>query len=179
MGNNKQLMGAGLMALSLFLFWPLAYGEYQKISILRAAVTERDGAIAEYTAIIANVKKLKQDYEQRKSELATFAGVVPVKKSTAEILSSLETIATQTGNVISEVSFSVPILNSEPYASLQITVEGQGSYSALKNMLDAFDKNIPLIDVQDIEMTVDQKSTQLNYKIQAVTYFLNDATTAK
>ena len=178
MANNKQLMGVGLITVSLFLFWPLAYAEYGKISLLKTAISERDVIIKERGEIQQNIKKLKQEYEQRGSELATFAAVVPAKKSTAEILSSLETIATQTGNTIAEVAFSaIPIKAGEEHALLQISIQGKGTYGALKNMLDSFEKNIPLIDVQTVQMSIDPQTLQLSYQIQAATYFLDDTAT--
>jgi hypothetical protein len=179
MGNNKQLMGFGLIALSLFLFWPLTYAEYEKISLFKTAIADRDAAIKERSEIQQNISKLKKEYEQRGSELATFSAVVPAKKSTAEILSSLEAIATQTGNVIADVAFSTSPIKGEQYSFLQISIQGRGAYSSLKSMLDSFEKNIPLIDVQTIQMSIDPQTLQLSYQIQALTYFINDSTATK
>jgi hypothetical protein len=179
MSNNKHLIGVSLIALGLFLFWVFPYAEYQKISILQAGITERDAVIKERTAIIDNVKKIKEEYSRRGSELNNFSAVVPSKKSTAEILLAIEAIASQTGNMITETGFSgTPPKNTE-YAVLQTVIKGRGGYGALKGMLEGFEKNIPLIDVQSIKMSLDPQSLQLNYEINAVTYYIYDSKTAK
>ncbi len=177
MNNSKQLLGVALIALGLFLFWPLAYAEYSKISVLRSAIEERDVVLTQRSQVLDSVKKLQQEYDQRSSELATFAAVVPAKKSSAEILSSLEAIAAQTGNTLSDVGLSTPPGISEGQQQLSMMIIGKGSYSALKNMLDAFEKNIPLIDVQSLQMGVDSQTLELTYRIQAVTYYFNATVT--
>jgi len=178
MGNKKQLITTLLVAGGLFLFWPLTYAEYSKIGSLRAAIKEREQIINERTEIQQHILQLKAQYDQQASEINNFAAIIPTRKSNAEILSALEAMINQSGNAVSGVSFSTGNSKDRQYQTITISLRGKGSYFGIKALLDSLERSIPLVDVESIQLALEQQTNQLDFAIQATSYFIqtNDAT---
>jgi Tfp pilus assembly protein PilO len=173
MNDSKQLIGGGLIAIALFLFWVFPYAEYTKISALKDAITERDGLIKERSEIQDQVKKLSAEHNRQSNEIKVLQAVVPSEKETAEIISALQVIGQQNGVQLLGVSFSESTDDKDkPYNTMRLTMNGSGGYSAIRGMLNSIEQNIRLIDVKSLKMGVDQQTRQLLFDIQAEAYFL-------
>lgn len=174
MGGGKQLIGALLIATALFLFWVFPYGEYTKISALKTALADRETLIKQRTDIQSQVKSLTTQYNQQSSAIQVLTAVVPTKKETAEIISAVQVMATQSGIQLGGINFTTGALQAErPYNVLSISMSGSGSYNSVRSFLDAMERNIRLMDVQNIKMSVDrQRGSIVDFDLQANVYFL-------
>lgn len=173
MNANKKFIGASLIAFGLALFWVLPYREYQKISNLKSAIEERDALIAERTETASRVKKFMQTFQQRGADIQNLTSVIPTNRGTPEMLSAIETISRTSGISIDTIGFGSGQNSAEArYNIMSINIEGKGSYASLRTFLDALERNIRLIDVQNIQMSVDQQTSILGFKIQGDAYFL-------
>ncbi len=170
---RKNLMGAGLLAATLFLFWALVVPSYQDMNALRAAINERGVLIADRAGLIARVAKFKEEYTSRVSDIRKFSAVVPATTSAAELISSLEQMAQAAGIQMNEVSVTQDKGTKGQYGTVAITVRGGGSYSSFVNFLRNFERNVRLIDIQTLELS--QNATILNlitFTVKATAYSL-------
>ena len=94
---NKNYIGAVLISLAAFFFWGWVLPGYNTISELRKSVKERQELILSKSAIMANINALTQEYKKRSSDIKRLSSVVPNKKSVAEIVSTMEKIASSNG----------------------------------------------------------------------------------
>lgn len=171
--KTKQYLGMGLIAISLFLVWTLDAATYNKISAMREAISEREATIEERQKVLASIKNFQKEYESRSADIQRFAALLPPKKSTAELVSSLEAMAAQSGLTITNLSTSDPTATDSPYQELGIVIDAQGSYSALTGFLQSAEKNLRIMDMQTIEVAADaRQASVLNVKLLVKTYFL-------
>lgn len=97
MNSNKNYIGAALISLAVFFFWGWIVPEYNSISELNKLAEERQDLISSRSAIIANIKTLTEEYKKRSADIKRLSSVVPSKKSVAEIVSTLDNIASRNG----------------------------------------------------------------------------------
>ena len=163
----------GLIAISLFLVWTLDAATYNKISVMREAIAEREATVEERQKVLTAIKNFQKEYDARSADIQRFAAILPPKKSTAEIVSALEAMAAQSGLTLTNLSTSNPTATDAPYQELGITIDAQGSYSALTSFLQAAEQNLRIMDMQTIEASADARlSSVLNVKFLIKTYFL-------
>lgn len=173
MNNNRQFIGAGIIAIGLFMFWILPFNEYSKLASLRTAIEQNDNLLEERMAIQSQIEDYKTKYDQQANEIRTFVAIVPTKRETAEIISAVEVIASQNGIQLNEVVFSEGTAQTDKnYNTMRIVMTGRGSYGSIRGILNAIERNIRLIDVQGLRLTSDAQTGQLNFEIQADVYFL-------
>src|SRR3990167_3551132 len=125
---TKNMVGASLIALSLFLLWAVDYTEYKKIPALREAITQRETTLAERRAILENVQRLSAEYDQKTADIKRFASIVPAKKEVAEFISTVETVAAQSGIGLEDVSVQDTKKTDQPINALNVVLNLTGSY---------------------------------------------------
>src|SRR6266498_2000765 len=170
----KNLVGTILLTGAMFLFWVLDFHTYQKISVFRNAVDERESTVQEYETVLSSVAKMKKEYNQRLTDIRKFSAVIPVNKSSAELVSALENIAAQSGIQLGQITFNTSTPNQElPYKILAVTINARGGYLGLTTFLNALEKNIRLLDVDTAEASLPEaiQTSTLDIKIQANAYF--------
>ncbi|MBX4211621.1 MAG: type 4a pilus biogenesis protein PilO [Candidatus Yanofskybacteria bacterium] len=171
---QKKLLGAGLIAVALFLFWLFPYPAYQKIAAYRSAIGEREQLLVERRAAMDQITKLKKEYDQRASQIQRFSAVIPSKMATAELISALEQIANQSGVQMGDVTFSDSKQQTQTdYQLLGVGINGKGTYSGLVTFLESIERSIRLLDVSKVDAGTDtSQGSLLNFTIQADAYFL-------
>lgn len=151
--QQKRLFGASVLALALFSAWALMIPGFQEIRALRSAITERKRILIERSALVTKVTNLKKEYEQRIADARKFSAVVPAGRGTAELISATEQMAQSSGVQVTELNITDEKGNTkEQYAIVSIALKGSGQYGALIGFLNNFEKNIRLIDVQNLEL---------------------------
>jgi len=176
MNLNKNYIGAALISLAAFFFWGWILPGYNVISELKTLVRERQDLISSRSAIIANIKNLTEEYQKHSADIKKRTAVVPNKKSVAEIVSTMENIASRnglqlTGETISEQK-SEP---GAPYDSVLIDISLSGGYTSLVNMLQSLEKNLRLLDVSSIDVNPGTSSSGaafLNFRVKMSAYFV-------
>lgn len=171
--SYKNFIGAGLMALSGFLFFVWALPYYDGISVLNTAVKQRQDLLAGRSVIIDHVKELNKQYQQESSGINQLSSIVPSKKSLAEVVSAIENITSKNG--VQLVSSNVSDHKNEdpntPYNTLTVEMGLGGSYASLVSFLQSLEKSIRLLDVFSINAETGFAGT-LNFKVTANAYYL-------
>jgi Tfp pilus assembly protein PilO len=164
------------VAIALFFVWPAVVGGWQKVSAMRAAVAEREELLQKRRDILADVATAYGELTRRlgSQEGQKFTSFVPVKKDTAEIVSALQDIAAGSGAQLLELrTTEVRPKAGDPYHTLKLTIDLQGSYAGMRQFLVGLEKYVRLLNVQTIEVTPDSRNPgQLRFSIDADTYYL-------
>ncbi len=171
---NRAYTGAGLIAVAGILFWVLVMPSYDKVSANREALTERKTLLEGRGAIIANVKSLLKDYAAHADEVKRFSSIVPAQKSAAEIVSAIQTLATQNGVQLNTLAVGATLGDTQnPYQDQTIDIGVNGSYPAFKSFLSALEKNIRVIDITSIDASpTTEDSPIISFRLKGTAYYL-------
>ncbi len=176
MTTGKRIFGAIVIAIALFFFWPVVFGQWSTISALRDAVAERTTLLGQRTAILANVRSAYQQYQQELTgdQGLKFAAFVPVKKSQAELISAIQAIASSVGVTASDVHMAeLQGAADATYKTLSLSIDLSGSYGGMHQFLGSLESYVRLLNVDSIDVTTDSRTPgQLKFAIKAETYFL-------
>lgn len=173
---NKNYIGAGMIAISIILFWAFVLPLYNRVSDLDVAIKEREGLIQSRSTIIANIKSLDQEYQKRIQEITKLSAIIPSKKSIAEVLSSLDDISLKNGIGLinsSIIGQKLSSTNTDSYNILPVELILNGSYLSLTNFLKALESNLRLIDITGVDASIqNENSANLNLSVKGRAYYL-------
>jgi Tfp pilus assembly protein PilO len=173
---SKRIFGAFIAGIALFFVWPAIVGGWQKVGAMRDAVAEREQLLQKRQEILANVQTASDEYQRRLSAAdgQKFAAFVPVRKDTAEIISALQAIATESGAQLGEVhTTETRTKEGEQYKTISLIIQLRGAYPNMRQFLDRLEQYVRLLNVQTIEVSPDAGgSGGLLFKISADAYFI-------
>ena len=165
-----------MIAIAVVLFWALALPLYNRITDLDIAIQEREDLLNTRSTIMANIKKLNQEYQKRIPEITKLATMVPAKKSIAEVLSAINDISSKNGiELFNSSIIGQKPSNAEdyPYNLLSLEIGLNGSYPSMTNFLRALEKNLRLVDITSIDATTGLgTSSVLNFVVKGNSYYL-------
>lgn len=174
--SNKDYIGAGLIAITMVLFWTLALPLYNRISDLDVAIKERGDLLESRNTIMANIQELNKEYQKRITDIAKLSAIVPSKKSVAEVLSAIDDLSIKNGIQLfssSITGLSASEVNASPYNLLTLEVGLNGSYPGLTNFLRSLERNLRLMDITSVDATAGLGSASiLNFVIKGNAYYL-------
>ena len=102
------------------------------------------------------------NYLEQLTEFERLSMSIPTEKDTAELVSSLDSIATETGVVLTEIVTGDRTVNrrssgkAESVMFMILNIKIEGDYSSIKNFVGTLEKNIRLININ--EFTIGRKS---------------------
>ena len=172
--ETKRYVGAGLIAVGLFLFWSLDMNGWKRVGALRAAVAERSQLRDDRQAALAKVGTLYDDYQQKVSGdiERKFGAVIPVKKDIPELISSVQTIAGNAGMNISELQINEQKQETaQTLKTLGITLRMEGDYAGFRSFLSNLENNVRLLTVDTLSIGT-QQNGQMTFELHAFGYFL-------
>lgn len=176
MSSGKRIFGAFTVGIALFFVWPAVVGGWQQVNALRASVAEREQLLAQRQEILANIQTAYQEYQQRlgQEEGRKFAAFVPVRKDTAEVISALQDIATESGVQITDIRVSeASVVKAGQQKTLSFAISLTGSYASARAFLDRMEQYVRLMNVDSIEISADSRnSDSLRFSIRADAYFI-------
>ena len=174
MSPNRAYIGALLIAIAGIMFWLLAMPAYDAIADRRAALADRDTILTGRAAIIANIASLNQQYAANAAELKRFSYVVPATKSAAELVSTVQALASQNGLTLTTIQLAgISTQDTNPYNTQAINLSLSGSYLAFRSFLSALESNIRLIDVLSVNANpTAENSSLISFQIRGNAYFL-------
>jgi Tfp pilus assembly protein PilO len=170
MARYKNIIGSLLVAFGLFLFWTWILPNYDAISSFKPVIEAKELKLVEREQIVNRLRALSQEYDLRQEGITRLNYIVPLDKSQASIVASLEDISSRSGMLLSKISLSE---SGEGHGVL-ISLELNGSYLSFVNFLQQIEKNIRLMDVNsfDVASSEDPNSNLLSFKVKINTYFL-------
>ncbi len=172
--NPKNIFGAFTVAIALFFFWTTIVSSWAEMGALRASLAEHEQVLQERTDIL---EKFKAEYAKYQKVIQspvgrTFISLIPVKKSTAELVSASEVIATRSGLQITTIQFTEEKGKPESaYETTTIILEMSGSYTALIAFLRDLESYVRILNIQSLEISQGKQPGVLAFNIRADTYF--------
>lgn len=171
----KTYLGAGLIALAGILFWVLVMPAYNYVSALGTALEERQAVLDDRSQVVANISSLTKGYAQRASDLERFSNIVPAKKNSAEIVSTIQALATQNGLILNSMALgSAESKEKNPYAVLSVDLGLSGSYPAFRSFLASLEQNIRVMDVISIDASRPGEDPTVGFRLKANAYYLKN-----
>ncbi|EKD49853.1 MAG: hypothetical protein ACD_63C00027G0001 [uncultured bacterium] len=164
--RTKRIIIAGVIVGVVVIGALLGHDQYSR---LRASISAADAKRIELAAQKEDLKNLAELNETMKSisgEMENVEMAIPKGLSVPELLTSLETVAIQSGMVFNSIAVSSSANVASPAASaekgevavpesiskMEFVVSASGGFKNLKKYLDSIEKNIRVIDVESVEM---------------------------
>lgn len=153
--NNKNILAALISALAIFGFFSFILPKYNNIQEARTILQGRKASFDERSNIVAKISALNEVYKKNQSIINTLGSILPTDKHHDEIVSSIFSIASQAGVVLSEATVSeVSYQQANPTKQTNIGVQGSGQYERIYNFLQLLEQSLRLYDVQNISLGV-------------------------
>lgn len=163
-----------MVAAALFAVFPFVFGKYQEVGIYREALASRELLVEDRQAALDNFTRERDKYETQLTgdTGSKFAAMVPTTRSTAELISSLDAIARQSGISLAGVSLGEARGTRGALTnSIQVTMEAEGSYSDFLDFLAAVEENVRLMDIQTLEVGGGDGGP-LDFSVTLLAYFI-------
>lgn len=174
----KNIFAAFLIVISSFIVGSSVLPTYERVSDLREVIKEKETLFSSRTEIAAHINNLQAELALRHSELKRLSLVVPETKNTAELVSTLTDVAQKTGNIILAMKTEDAPSQNPSYDNLNFEITIEGNYAAMSLFVDYLTKNLRLIDIRDILVSLANQggtiigSPLLNSQIKGSTYVL-------
>lgn len=176
---TKNYIGTGLVAISVFVLYAFGWNYFSNIQTYNTAITGANATLVEKQSILEKIGILNEQYKTRRSSIDRISSLIPTKKNTAELISSIEKISSDSGIRVSRLLISdTKSIAANDYNELRIELFTAGNYQSLISMLSTFERNIRLLDVNEISVTRDlQNPLLLNFTVVTSAYYLKDNAT--
>lgn len=174
--SYKQYTAAGLIAIATFLISSWGFSFYNQIDLLNQIITERQDLLENRTKVINNIEALNNKLADKAEDIKKISNIVPNKKSSAELVSTVDDIARRNGVAI--LGLSISNQSTDPgsgssYNVVLIDLNLSGSYQSLVSTLKSLEKNLRLLDVVQISANSNSFNTDiLTFNVRANAYFL-------
>ncbi len=177
----------GVVVIGIFYLGP-AWSNYQTLrqdaESLRAISSEFDELIKNRDALIDAINSIS------KSDLDRIDRSLPRGPQTAEFLVILDKIAAENRIALKNIDLTPPsapqaispgqprpatspqtLKSSGSFQELPISLATVGSYEAFKNFLTSLEKNIRIIDLQNVSFGAPDQNNNINFSVKAKTYY--------
>lgn len=172
--THRPYIGASIIAVAFLLFWVVAMPLYDKVSANREALAERETLLEGRSAIIESIKAMTKQYTEHSADVERFASIVPPQKSAAEIVSAIQTLATENGVQLTSLAVGPSLTQSQnPFQDQTVEIGINGSYPAFKSFLTALEKNIRVIDITSVDGSpTTENSPIIAFRMKGNAYYL-------
>lgn len=155
-----SLLATGLMVvIALVVFMTLIVPEYQEIQALKGELTGKSELYQNQKIAFEQVQMLLAQYQGVARLEETLALALPTQEEVADIVNQLDTITRANGMFIRSVGLDyLPIKPSQKQAivkdsgSLRLSIKLMGSYAAFKDVLEAMETNIRVMDITTLKV---------------------------
>src|SRR3989344_55247 len=176
MGQSiKNLKAAILVAVSGFIVWTEVLPAYEFTSSLKLTAEERMQLLNSRQDLLKKVNDLGAEYDSRYSELQRMAFVVPDSKELPEVIAMVESIFSQTGNILGDYTIGNANTDEEGLKNISLTISAKGSYESFVNLIKTIEKNIRIFDIVYLSVSEDLQDISggsLNIEIKGDIYWL-------
>lgn len=174
---NKNYLGAALAGLAIILFWLLGMPAWDRMTLLRSAIAERENILSSRAEILKKVEDLNNQYRERSSDVKRISSIVPNAKGAAELVSMVEAVSRQTGLQLIELTMGgSDIQDNKEMRTVFLELGLIGNYPSLTTFLGLLESNLRLIDVFEITVSrMESSGAQivLNFRVKLNAYYLN------
>lgn len=179
MRTIKNLVGAALIAIAIFLFWTLILPDYDGRAYLEASIAAREANLEAKNSLINKTSELDKQYQSKYAELKRLSLVVPSQKHIEEMITMLESIFTATGVPLKDMALSAGEgAPGSAFSLVSMQFNFNASYDSIFNFLYAIEKSLRLIDTTTLNIGINQEEStgsgppNLTVLFKATAYFV-------
>jgi len=179
----KNLTAAILIAISAFLAWTEILPAYGFTGILKSTIVEKQELLNLKSEVSTRIEELNKERGIRYAELQRFSFVAPEILGLPELVSTLESIFSKSGHLLSD--FTIGKSNQTDIKNgglgfINIEANSRGSYEGFIQVLDYLEKNIRLFDIKEISVGEDVSGAadQLSLTIRGNVYWIKEVKTS-
>lgn len=174
MNQNKNYLGAGLLALAAIVLWGWVLPEYDKASELNLALEERQILYESRSTTIKNIQDLNKQYQERSADITRISSILPSKKNLAEAVSAVDRLAIQSGLQLVSAHIVGKEGDVNNYNYLPIEISMVGGYPGLVSFLQSAEKNLRIIDITSVDAATSStdRPGSLNITVKGNAYYL-------
>ena len=176
--NYKKLIGAGLAAIGLILFAVLVWPLFHAVVEAREQIESRNAVLEQKKVVLNKITDLKSKADSRRAEINQLASVLPKEKKMHEVVVNIEDIANQSGITLRDFQSAelISLEGNKDYKTIQVDIDGSGSYQSVLNFIKLLEKNLRIFDVQGFTVSLDTSGAgtdALNFDLKLFTYYLS------
>ena len=169
MNTKTVLINAAIFLGAALAGWFWVWGNVADVSYLRGQINLRRGTMDLEKEIIQKLNSINQVLDSQKSNVERLGQAIPTTEERPEIISMMEQLASQNGLNLKNIDITAlteetrPVqtskneksnLSSQTLRRLNINLSLAGNYSSLKSWLEAVEKNLRIVDVKDVSISV-------------------------
>lgn len=179
----KNITAAVLIAISAFLAWTEIAPAYGFTKLLKATINEKQELLNLKSEVKEKIEELNKERGARYAELQRFSLVAPEVISFPELVSTLESVFSKSGHLLSEFAIAqsnAANLKNGGFGVVTIEANSTGTYEGFIQVLDYLEKNIRLFDVREISIgeNVSGGANQLSLKLKGDVYWIKEVKTS-
>lgn len=155
---------------------------WDELSLMRAESAQISDNLAQLNEITTLRDQLLSTFNSiSKDDLAKLSEFLPEKPNTEDLLVSMESQVRERGIQLKNVNFVLPQVNlvqdptapPPPLVPSTVTYNFAVStgYEGFRSLIEAFEKNLRLVDISDIAFVSGEDSGIYNYTLKARSYY--------
>jgi hypothetical protein len=174
----KNIIAAILISVSAFLSWTNILPKYDYYSALKITIESRQALLKSREGIFEKVSDLQKEYQQKYAELQRMGLVIPEKKNLPEMISTIDSIFSNSGLNPGGLTIGGGKGGQGSLTDNVIfDIVTESTYESLINLLTHIEKNIRLIDVSSLTISVKigdtpEGSIPLSVQLKGSAYYL-------
>ena len=173
---NPKLISSIIVAASVLIFFLLVLPAFDQTLMLRGSINEREAVLAEAREISNRVSELNRQIDSRRSEVEKLDRLLPKSKETPELLTSIESIVSASGMILTEMNLS-EVSGQTEIKKISGSFKLTGSFASFMNFLDLLERNLRLVDVGAIDVAAQliEGTRTINYDVRFEANYLGGA----
>ncbi len=173
----KNLTAAILIAISSFLVWTKIVPAYGFTGLLKSTIVEKQELLNLKSEVVTGIERLNKERGARYAELQRFSLVAPETVSLPELISTIESIFSKSGQLLSEFTIgksNEADIKNGGFGVVNVETSSKGTYAGFLQVLDYLEKNIRLFDVKEVSVGEDLSgvANQLGLTIRGDVYWI-------
>lgn len=147
-----------LLGVSIFVFLKFTLPAFDNFIALKTQITEKQQIKAELTRRKQVVMDIYSKYQTIGADLDRIRLALPSDPQLAEVLSSLNTIASTSNIVLGDISFrelspvktTSKTKNQVPYTTIEVTINVEGSFVNIQTFVQEIEREIRIMDIKQL-----------------------------
>lgn len=157
-------MFAAALLTGFFLLWP----EYQNFQQVQADLGQKKAELDSKISYYSEIKNIWSRLEEYRDSLSQINEFIPDSYSLPALFNYLQGLASQTGLVLEDITLGG--VGGEGIKEINLNLEVSGTYSSLKNFLNALEQSAKLFNVKSISFSFPEEVGVFSFKIAVATY---------
>jgi Tfp pilus assembly protein PilO len=161
------LLLAAIFIISYFLIRP----QINTVKKLQSELSAYKDLLKQKTETLEEFNKIAIPYKEKKTEVDKINEMIPPEPDMIYSLVQFETLASQNGMVMKNISFGTLEASSEKNIGIfPVSLTLEGSYENFKSFIDNLSKNLFLMDVSTISFASSQTAGMFTFSLKVDTY---------